>query len=63
MKSNQELPPLTGLAIASRLPLKKVEFFPFSEHGTSLHAFVDAEVFARKGVGRARVRKERVTFL
>ena len=44
-----------GLAIASRFPFEEVEFTPFSEHGDGAMALVDAEVLARKGVGRVRV--------
>ena len=47
----------SGLAVASRFPFEgKPEFNSYTEHGDAAKATIDGEWFARKGVGRVRIR-------
>ena len=45
----------SGLAIISRFPFKDVHFDKFSDHGDGAKAFIDGEVFVRKGAGQVKV--------
>lgn len=44
----------SGLSIASKFPFEAIEFNSYTEHGDPLK--VDGEWWARKGVGRVRIR-------
>ena len=46
----------SGLAVASRFPFVEKEFNSYTEHGDAAKATIDGEWFARKGVGRVRIR-------
>ena len=45
----------SGLAIISRFPFNDVTFDKFSDHGDGAKAFIDGEVFVRKGAGRVKI--------